>query len=291
MAIVKMRSVKYPIPLFERLQIETQSHCNRACWFCPRTYDRSGNYLDNNAKPIIDKMPTDKVLDTLNQAAAMGFQGLVGFHHYSEPLLDKRNLMFAREASARGLKPYIHTNGDVLVNNIELCRQVSHHYTFIVLGLYDYESDEELAEAKHRWRERLPDADLKFCAIGINGAKEAYSIGVPKALVPTDSRMAIPDLTFGNGPCSRPMIRLIIQYNGTMCNCCEDNTGAFELGNIYDNSLEELWYSEKHTQIIADLLAGRRDKYKLCSNCPMSPTTPHPDGKRIRFSRRVYSGN
>lgn len=285
--------MQYPhsIPLFERLQIESQSHCNRACWFCPRTYDRSGNYLDASAKPIIDKMPTEKILDVLDQAAAMGFQGLVGFHHYSEPLLDNRNLMLAREALARGLKPYIHTNGDVLVNNSELCREVSRHYTFIVLGLYDYETDEELAEAKRRWQERLPDVDLRFSSIGINGAKKAHSIGVPKALVPTDSRMALPDLTFANGPCGRPLIRLIIQYNGKMCNCCEDDSGTFELGSIYENSLEELWYSERHIQIVEDLLAGRREKYKLCSNCPMSPTGPHPDGQRIRISRRVYSGS
>ena len=215
----------------------------------------------------------------------------MGFHHYSEPLLDNRNLMLAREALARGLKPYIHTNGDVLVNNSELCREVSRHYTFIVLGLYDYETDEELAEAKRRWQERLPDVDLRFSSIGINGAKKAHSIGVPKALVPTDSRMALPDLTFANGPCGRPLIRLIIQYNGKMCNCCEDDSGAFELGSIYENSLEELWYSERHIQIVEDLLAGRREKYKLCSNCPMSPTGPHPDGQRIRISRRVYSGS
>ncbi len=86
------------IPLFERLQIESQSNSNRSCWFCPRTYDRSGKYLDVAGKPIFNEMPTEKILDLLDQAHAMGFRGRVAFYHYSEPLLDKRNIMLAQEA-------------------------------------------------------------------------------------------------------------------------------------------------------------------------------------------------
>ena len=80
------------IPLFERLQIESQSNCNRACWFCPRTYDRSGKYLDPAGKSVLRQMPTEKILGLLDEAQVLGFSGMVGFHHYSEPLLDPRNI-------------------------------------------------------------------------------------------------------------------------------------------------------------------------------------------------------
>src|SRR5437867_9675727 len=96
---------KTGIPLFERLLIESQSNCNRSCWFCPRTYDRSGKYLDAAGESLLNQMPTEKILDLLDQAQVLGFRGGVEFHHYSEPLLDKRNIMLAQEARRRGMKP------------------------------------------------------------------------------------------------------------------------------------------------------------------------------------------
>jgi radical SAM protein with 4Fe4S-binding SPASM domain len=276
------------LPLFERLQIESQANCNRACWFCPRTYDRTGAYLDAAGRRVWNRMPTEKILDLLDQAVAMGFGGRVGFHHYSEPLLDERNVTLAREARARGLEPYLHTNGDVLARNEALCAAVADVYEQVVVGLYDYETDEELEEAKRWWRARLAGARaLEFSAIGLSGAS---SMGIPRALVPTDERMSVPDLTFTGAPCHRPMIRMVIRHDGEMLNCCEDTHGAWGLGNVHERPLAELWYSERHASVIRDLVAGRRDKYPLCRQCPLAPTGPAPAGERIAISVRRYDG-
>jgi len=279
-------STKSKIPLFERLLIESQSNCNRSCWFCPRTYDRSGKYLDFAGKPLLNQMPTEKILDVLDQAQALGFKGGVGFHHYSEPLLDKRNIMLAEEASKRGMKPDLHTNGDVLKHDDALCEEVKRVYEFIVVGLYDYRTNDGLEEAKRYWRDRLAGTNLDFSPIGLSGASLAYSIGIPRALVPSDPRMAVPDLTFANAPCHRPFIRMIIQHDGEVCNCCEDTTGAFKLGNVYQYSLEELWYSEHHVEAVRDLIVGRREKYNLCRNCPLPPTGSAPRGTKIDIALR-----
>ena len=277
------------IPLFERLQIESQSNCNRACWFCPRTYDRSGNYLDGSGRAVLNRMPTEKIIELLDQARALGFTGRVAFHHYSEPLLDDRNLMLARQARRRGMKPYLHTNGDVLAHNDELCAEVGQVYGLIVVGLYDYETDEQLEAAKRYWAGKLAGANLRFSAIGRSGARSGHSVGVPRALVPSDARMALPDLTFGNGPCHRPLIRLIVRHDGEVCNCCEDTCGAFGLGNVYRSSLRELWFSRRHAGIIGELGAGHREKFELCRNCPQPPTGRAPDGKAIDISPRDYA--
>jgi radical SAM protein with 4Fe4S-binding SPASM domain len=281
--------VTHAIPLFERLQIESQALCNRSCWFCPRTYDRSGKYLDARGRSISNALPTKTILDLLDQAAALGFSGRVGFHHYSEPLLDRRNIMLARAATARGLQPYLHTNGDVLRRDAALCREVTAVYEHIVLGLYDYETDAELEEAKSYWRRRLRGAaNLDFSPIGPSGSRSAHSIGIPRALVPSDARMAVPDLTFSHAPCHRPLIRLIVQHDGGMANCCEDTHGAFALGNVYESSVEELWFSDRHVRIVEDLIAGRRERYTLCRSCPLPPTAPAADGERIGFAPRRY---
>ena len=278
------------IPLFERLQIESQSNCNRSCWFCPRIYDRSGTYLDRTGRAVLSRMPTEKILDLLDQAQALGFGGRVGFHHYSEPLLDERNVTLAREARTRGMTPYLHTNGDVLKRDAELCREVVAVYEPIVVGLYDYATDDELEEAKRYWRQRLAGATIEFSPIGPGGRRSAHSIGVPRALVPTDARMAVPDLTFANAPCHRPLVRMIVRHDGAMAGCCEDTNDAFELGNVYEHSLAELWYSDRHVRMVEDLVAGRRERYELCRNCPMTPTGPAPPGAHIRMAPRRYRG-
>jgi radical SAM protein with 4Fe4S-binding SPASM domain len=271
--------------------VESQAHCNRACWFCPRTFDRSGKYLDGAGRAVPGRMPTETILGVLDQARALGFQGEVGFHHYSEPLLDPRNVMLAREARRRGLHPYLHTNGDVLRRDDRLCREVVEAYERIVVGLYDHTTDAERAEAERDWRGRLAGAArLEFSPIGLAGSRGGHSLGIPRALVPTDPRMAVPDLTFGNAPCHRPLLRLIIQHDGEMANCCEDTQGAFGLGNVHRSSLAALWHSPRHVAIVTDLLAGRRDRYALCRQCPLSPTGPAPEGRRIAIAPRRHAG-
>lgn len=280
--------MKDAIPLFEQLCLESQSNCNRSCWFCPRTYDRTGRYLDAAGKPVIRAMPTETIIDVLDQARALGFRGPVGFHHYSEPLLDPRNVMLAREGRRRGLVPWLHTNGDALRRSDGLCREVSEVYEHVVVGLYDHDSDEGLEEEKRFWRERLGCRRLDFSVIGRRGSQGGSSMAIPRALVPTDARMSVPDLRFPNAPCRRPLIRMIIQWDGAMGNCCEDTYGAFELGSIYRNTLEELWFSDRHVQVVRDIEAGLRGRYALCRGCPLPPSGPAPSGERIAIVPRRY---
>jgi len=268
--------------------IELHSNCNRSCWFCPRTYDRSGKYR-NAAGGNIDKaMPGDMVTDLLDQAQALGFTGRVAFHHFSEPLLDDRNLVFAAEAAKRGMQPYLVTNGDLLRGNSALCRQVQQAYDRIVVGIYDYTTEEELKQVRQFWADLLPRVNLEFSPIGLNGKQSAYSVGIPRALVPSDARMAVPDLSYENAPCQRPLIRMIVQYDGEICNCCDDTRGAFDLGNVYQASLAEIWNSERHIQLTKELAGGRRGKYEFCANCPQSPTGPALPGQKIGISFRRY---
>jgi len=281
-------SCREPIPLFERLVIESHAYCNRACWFCPRTHDRSGGYLNGEGSPVRSEMPTDRILDLLDQAQTLDFRGQVAFHFFCEPLLDRRSPLLAREARKRGMKPYLHTNGDPLRKDDALCREVEGAYEYVVIGLYEYETDAQMKEAQAYWRDRLPRADLRFSAVGPKGARSAHSMGIPRALVPTDPRMSIPDIIYLNAPCRRPLLRMVIRHDGEMCGCCEDTGGAFGLGNVFDSSLRELWYSGPHVEFVRNLIAGHREKYALCANCPLTPSGAAREGERIRMKLRRF---
>ena len=186
------------------------------------------------------------------------------------------------------MKPYLHTNGDVLKHDDALCDAVKSVYGLIVVGLYDYETNEQLEATKQYWLSKLSGSTIEFSPIGPMGVRSAHSIGVPRALVPSDRRMSVPDLRYVNAPCHRPLIRMLIQYDGEMCHCCEDTHGIFKLGNVHEHYLEELWFSERHAEIIESLGAGRREKYNLCRNCPMPPSGPAPTGTKIAIVPRRY---
>jgi radical SAM protein with 4Fe4S-binding SPASM domain len=247
------------IPVFKRLLVELQSNCNRKCFFCNRHGDDSGIRIGPDGKRIIQSMPTKHVLRILDEASSMRFKGIVGFHALSEAFLDPRIIDMAWEAKKRGMRPYIHTNADKLKRDDALAKAAAEVFEYIVVGLYDYQDEAELVEEKRFWRQRLQDTRVRFSEVGRV---------IPRAHVPYDSRMVRKKRTYPSGICVEPLRRLRIHYNGNISLCCEDMKEEFDLGNAFETSIREIWYSEKHIQIVKDLKKGLREKYSLCSMCP-----------------------
>ena len=52
-------------------------------------------------------------------------------------------------------------------------------------------------------------------------------------------------------------------HDQVLPNVCEDMKAEYGLGNIFTSTLKELWYSDKHVEIVGDLLSGHREKYSL----------------------------
>lgn len=265
--------MRRPIPLFRKLLLELQANCNRDCFFCNREFDTSGKRYDAAGRKVLKRMPTEEALSILDQAQALGFDGHVAFHHYSEPFLDPRIIDMAHAARARGMKPYEHTNGDVLRGNAALCREAAEVFEYLVVGLYDYRNDAELAAEKAFWLERLEGTRVRFSLAG-----EVF----PRTLTPHDDRMFRAKQSFPGGACKRPAVRLIIHYDGEMALCCEDMQDRFDLGNAFETPIEQLWFGERHVQIMKALEQGRREQFPLCASCPIPPPETLPWPARVR---------
>ena len=272
--------LKTGLPLFKKILLELQSNCNRDCFFCNRLGDHSGKRMAPNGQKVIRSMPTEHALRILDEAAALSFKGQVAFHHMSEPFLDPRIIEMAWKARELGMIPYEHTNGDVLRHNDELCRAAVKVFDHIVVGIYDVQSAEELENEKKFWRERLSGTRVGFSVV--QGHIH------PRTYIPGDSRMIIKKHTYPRGVCNRPLIRLIVHYDGNVALCCEDMTDNFGLGNAFEQSIADIWYSEKHMKIIQDLQKGRRGDYGFCSICSLPP---YPDRKKQWVARikRLFS--
>ena len=70
-----------------------------------------------------------------------------------------------------------------------------------------------------------------------------------------------------NVPCLRPTFNIVITYEGNVLPCCNDYFEMEKMGNVKNNSLVEIWNNPRFIKMRKDLLAGKRQNYKLCKNC------------------------
>jgi len=62
---------------------------------------------------------------------------------------------------------------------------------------------------------------------------------------------------------------MIVNHKGQQLLCCDDLIGNFNLGTIYEKSIEELWYSNTHQNYVLELLkSGGRKIHSHCLSCP-----------------------
>jgi len=245
--------------LFESVELEINSACNRDCEFCPRYYNRTGIRKYKDGTPVRKQMPTDKVKDIIDELTALGFQGKIRFHRLSEPLVDKRYLDFVKYARSKGLLVTDHTNGDVLKNNPELCKQLDGVVDAYKIGLYDYTTYKGKLKEMAFWKNRFKKT------------KVIFSLPLEHTNIRLDSKVyfkkyknpKIPDQ-----PCDTRLDALLIRYDGEISLCCQDDECTFVLGNVFEKPIAEIWGSEKHKNVI-DMVTkpGGRHKFELCSKC------------------------
>jgi hypothetical protein len=269
----------HDIPLFQRVVIELQSHCNRDCFFCPRESDRTGKRKTTDGASIRHSLASEKVFSLLDELEALEFRGYITFHQLSEAFLDPRLMAVANDAKRRGMKPYVHTNGDVLRNDEPLCREAASTFEYIVVGLYDYTSEKEKIAEKKFWKQRLQGTELMFSLV-----ENVYV----RTHGPDNDEMArLHRRTYPTSPCAQPRMYLLIHYDGDACCCCEDMYGDLLRYNVHEMSIRDIWYSERHAEVIRALRIGDRRQYDLCANCTMGPSRSARDPRRaiLHFDR------
>jgi len=240
--------------LFETLDLETISTCNRVCPTCIRNSHPDREAVASFFTP--NYLPMDVIHEAFEQSIKMGFRGSVILSHYNEPLMDERLPEIAKLAKSYPFKSvFLNTNGDFITE--ELAKQLDGHLDMMIVSLY---MDEPIKSKRKAWIETL--------FTKTHPEVLTYTEHIATHFSPKFDIKALANVHRGRS-CSEAEMRVIINHRRQFLLCCEDVVGNYDLGYFPDIGIAEFWFGEKHNKIAMDLRnAGGRLKYSYCSSCP-----------------------
>ncbi|AJS57206.1 radical SAM/SPASM domain-containing protein [Paenibacillus sp. IHBB 10380] len=208
--------------------------CHKECPINARTYLKQEKHLT-----------VEKIVESINQAKDMNFNGFVAFHNYNEPLLHKDKLLEIIE-KAQPCKYLLWTNGLLLNRNVEK-NEFLKKFDFICITCY-FKKDISFFEQIKEFHGNVHIFDWE-----LDDRLDAYSRDY-----------------FNEIGCKRPLFELPIDYYGNVHLCCFDWNNTYEIGNINDTSLTEIVNSDTYQNILASTkkkLLDRTTCPEICKNC------------------------
>lgn len=232
--------------LFEKIEIEVNVGCNRRCTYCFLATDQRENYVKARHKA----MEWSLYQRLLEQLQELQFQGVLCFHFYGEPLLNKRLADYV--AHAKSLLPkaqaLLYTNGDLL--SLPRHRKLTEAgVNVFFVTRHDNRIPESLAPVL---KERNVLLDTRK-SMTLNN--RAGYLGTA-----ADTRVS-------TLPCIYTSESVIVTIDGEVLPCACDFRQTQSFGNILRTHIGAIYNSEACVQFRRDLLDGQRAKYQLCQNC------------------------
>lgn len=280
-------------PSFPRaIQIMTDSRCNARCLFC--------GYMDVHKTHPQGKMDDD-LFKKIADECGRHWIGRISPYLMNEPLMDPKmpeRIAYINKVKKPITKTKINSNGALLTADVSerliesglrhlwisvqgyseetykqsmglsLSRVLDNIDTFLdirdkmgkklpkvsITTLRTQLVEDELEYAKKYWGER--DVKFKIHKLDNRAGKDLSDLGVAKPKLRRD--------------CDLFLKQAYVLYNGDMILCCHDWKRTVVLGNVSEQSIEEIWNSKKFTDIIYEYQAGTFDNCKICRSCTVT---------------------
>lgn len=272
--------------MFKKIYIEITNVCNLNCKFCPETNRKKETMSVKNFKKIIRKIHS--------------YTNLVCLHVKGEPLLHNQLDGIFQILENYNLKANITTNGTLIKEKLEIIkkskavRQINfsiHSITQNEIKNKEYlqnifESVEELQNIIISYRlwnlENIKENNINKNII--ESIEKFYNIGnlkqqlIDKEFVKVkenifinqDEEFTWPDINkktiIKSGRCLALKEQIAILVDGTVVPCCLDNNGDIPLGNILEESLEDILKKTK-SRAIKKNFENSIITCKLCETC------------------------
>lgn len=267
---------------FKKIYIEITNICNLSCSFCS---------IDKRKKDIITLEKLEKILKNIND-----YTDYVYLHVKGEPLLHSKLKEILDLCYKYNKKVNITTNGTLLK---ERQKKLSHPIVRqINISLHSENKKEnyleEIFETVDKLNEKIVIYRFWTMDNGILNEKSAKivnkiikyydlspefveKINLEKHIKIKDNlyidkanEFVWPNLENDylneKGTCYALKDQLAILVDGTVVPCCLDSDGVINLGNIYEESLEEIINSKRY-QEMKDNFSNRKACEELCKHC------------------------
>jgi radical SAM protein with 4Fe4S-binding SPASM domain len=240
--------------LFNVVLIETQNTCTRKCWFCKFGQDRQ------DAK--IMSMDDEIILKIADDLHKLDYSGRISPFGINEPLLEPRIFQIIKLLKLKC--PYsfisINSNGDRLTEEVyqEL---IEAGLDGLGLSVYDNRGMKKLQ--KYSSYENVSIIDMRHPEDKIENRTGEIKI----------NQELFKSKEFVHCSCERPFNMLVIRPSGNVVLCCADMYGDVVMGNVSENSLEDIWNSEYFNLYRSELKTKGRANLNLCKTCSHNGTT------------------
>ncbi len=279
------------------LDIEATSACNLRCIMCPRT-----DMIDDGTFWKIQMFDFDTYKRLIDEGVRHGLCA-VKYNYLGEPTLNKRLVeMIAYAKQAGVIDVMFNTNATRLDD--ELSRRLiaagldklffsfdspyREQYNRIRVGA-DY--DEVLANIKRFMAIRdAMGATRPFTRVSMVRMKEnadeceafrelfepivdavAFVDYLDHSNQSNPDRMLVQRGTLqGKFCCPQLWQRLFVHPDGVATVCCLDSARELQVGNIFEQSVQDIWLGEKYRQLRELHATGRFEEIPTCARCPLA---------------------
>lgn len=266
---------------FKKIYIEITNICNLSCSFCSKVEKPRKMLSTSEFKTIVEKVKD--------------YTDYIYLHVKGEPLTHPNIIELINIANEYNLKVNLTTNGVLFpkyAEELAKCENLSK----INFSLHSennipnycekiFDSVNKLANQTviyRLWTLKENELDEKSTII-VNKIINHYNLDkefIEK--VKTENNIKINSTTYvdkdneftwpeinnyqSNGYCYALKTQIAILSDGTVVPCCLDSNGQIELGNIFNNTLEEIMNSERY-QNLKKSFQDRKPCEELCKSC------------------------
>lgn len=272
--------------MLKKAYVEITNCCNLSCAFCPGT---------KRARKTMSLGEFETVLDRLS-----GHVEYIYLHVMGEPLLHPQLREFLHAAEERGMKICITTNGTLLSRQSETLLSAGNLHK-ISVSLHSFEGNERARSGEKQYLEEVwqfaDEAAKKGVIVALRlwneGGLEKLNAGIVKFLrdklgtvewpekrsgsfllrdhlyLERAKKFDWPDREANEVPtqfCYGLRDQLGVLADGTVVPCCLDHEGDIALGNLFEQTLDEVMESPR-AKALVDGFSNRCPTEELCRRC------------------------
>jgi radical SAM protein with 4Fe4S-binding SPASM domain len=275
-------SVKEKLPFPRMLDIELTNRCNFRCVMCPTG--------QKTVKRQTGDMSFELYLQILEEAVR--WNSPIRFIRWGEPMLYDKLTDAIIEAKTLDIICHINTNGSIIdddwndffvkvgLDSIKFSFQgVSktgyehmrnstkfHKLVHNIKKLHDlreyYQADAPFIQVGTTITNESESAVKQFLAM-LDNCTDAVYVGTTRDL-------QVPSRTDQFCECPEVFDKLSINWDGSVSACCGDYDNFTIIGNLNEQTLEEIWNGEPLAKMRAMLLDYRHYENHLCARCARS---------------------